>query len=240
MPHHFPGNPKTRAPKHGMINRSHGLAAAGATLFIAASGHAESPANCPLDNLYVGADAGGSFSQNITILNDTGFNGGGGEIKFQPGWRIGGFVGYKFCDYFSAEIGCGVIWNNVTTIGIQNLSGVASAHLEEVPLIVSGTFTYPLGNFKPFIGAGIGAGFGFFSGDNFQSLGGPATYNSNDDTFLYQFEAGASYSVLKNLDLSVAYRLVGTGDHYWNNESIPLTTSGTLDHTIEAKLTWRF
>jgi opacity protein-like surface antigen len=240
MANNVTGNFKMHSKKSGTINGRHGLAAAGATLFIAASGHAESLANCPLDNIYAGVDAGGSFQQNISILNDSGFNGGGGEIKFQPGWRIGGFAGYRFCDHFSAEISSGVIWNNITTIGIQNLSGVASARLEEVPLIVSGIYTYPVGNFKPFVGAGIGAGFGFFDGENFQPLGGPTHYRSDDTTFLYQFEIGAGYSILKNLDLSVAYRFVGTGDHYWNNGGIPLTTSGTLDHTLEAQITWRF
>lgn len=237
MNHH-----KMHTKKRRAIDRGYGFAATGATLLLAAAnGHAQSLTNyCCLDNLYVGVEAGGSFAQEVDILDGTGFNGGGGKIKFQSGWTVDGVLGYKFCDYFSAEFESGVIWNNITAIGGQQLSGVASAHLDEVPVLANGIFTYPLGNFKPFVGFGVGGAFGFFSGQDFQSLGGPATYRSMDATAIYQFEIGASYALLKNLDLGVQYRFVATSNHDWNNENITLKTSGTLAHLLEARVTWRF
>lgn len=229
-------NHQMHVKKHKKIGAASGLTAAGTTLLLAAvNGHAQS-----LDNLYATIDAGASLQQNVSILDGTGFSGSGGDIKFQTGWRVGADVGYRFCDYLSAEFVSGLIWNNITTIGHQDLAGVASAHLEEVPLLANGVFTYPLGNFKPYVGLGLGAVVGIFHGSDFQNLGGPPNYNDTDVTFAYQAEIGMNYSVCKNVEVGLAYRFVGTSNHQWDNESILIKTDGTMIHTIEATFTWRF
>ena len=224
--------------KRKLINSSHGIAAAGATLFLtAAHGHAQFA-----NNFYIGADAGGSFQQSVSIMDNTGFGGSGGDIKFQTGWNTGGYVGYKFCDYFSAQLDSGIVWNNLTVIGNQTLSGVAAAHLEEVPLLVNGIFTFPLGNFKPYAGVGVGTVFGILNGDNIPGSGPPPnpTYHDTDATFAYQVQVGLGYAVTKHIDLAVAYKFMGTTDHNWNDNNISLKTSGTMTHMLEASVTWRF
>lgn len=193
------------------------------------------------DHFYAGAEGAVAFAQNLSILDGTGFSGdGGNRIKFDTGWRVGGYVGYSFCQYFAAQVDSGVIWNNISTIGIQSLNGVSSAHLEQVPVLAEGLFTYPLGRFKPYLLAGAGSSFGIFKGSNFQSLGGPPAYDNTDTTFAYEAGLGFTYSLSKNLEVGVAYKFFGTTDHSWTADTINLKTDGSMVHTIEATLSWRF
>jgi opacity protein-like surface antigen len=229
--------------KEKTINSSYGLAAAGATLlFAAASGRAQAQGNFPpfVDNVYVGIDSGASLQQDIDVKD--GFNGSGGQIKFQTGWTLGATMGYSISKYFSAELNSGVVWNNISTVGNQSLNGVGWARLAEVPVVVSGVFTYPLGDFKPYLGAGLGAAMGIFDSSGIPGSGTSPnpTYRDADVTFAYQVQLGFKYSLAKNLDLGLAYRFIGTSDHSWSDNSIQLNTSGTKTHLIEGTFTWRF
>jgi opacity protein-like surface antigen len=127
--------------KQRTINGSHGLAAAGATLLLAAAnGHAQQfTDNEFVKNVYVGMDSGFAFQRNMAM--DSSFNGSPGNITFNVGWTLNGNIGYRFSDYFAAELDTGVIWNSINKVGDQNLSGVASAHLAEIPVLPNLVFT---------------------------------------------------------------------------------------------------
>lgn len=222
--------------KRRTISRSHHVAAAGATVLLAAmSGRAQTAGH-----FYAGADGGVALAQDASIRQADLNTGTGGDVKFDTGWRADGYLGYTCCRYFAVQLDSGVIWNRINTIGAQSLSGVASAHLEQVPVLAEGLFSYPFGKLKPYLVAGAGADFGVFNGSNFQNLGGPSNYNDTDTTFAYEGGIGITYSLTKNLDVGAAYKFVGMTDHRWNSSGFELKTDGTMEHTIMATVSWRF
>lgn len=225
MPHMF-------LNKQKIASGPYGLAAAGATLLLAATkGHAQSA-----DNVFLSIGAGGAFQQDVAI--QSGFNGVPGHIQFAPGWCITGEAGYSFSRLFSADVESGLIWNSITTVGDQSLAGIASAHLSEIPVLANGFFTYPVGHFKPYVGAGLGLAVGVFDSSNIP--GTASTFNDTDVTFAYQFQAGLKYSLSQNLELGLSYKFLGTTRHGWTDSGISLNTDGTMTHLLEANLTWRF
>jgi opacity protein-like surface antigen len=227
--------------KQRTINGSHGLAAAGATLLLAAAnGHAQQfTDNEFVKNVYVGMDSGFAFQRNMAM--DSSFNGSPGNITFNVGWTLNGNIGYRFSDYFAAELDTGVIWNSINKVGDQNLSGVASAHLAEIPVLPNLVFTYPVGHFKPYAGFGFGPALGMFYSSNIPgSASSNSSYHDTDLTFAYQVEAGLKYSLSDNIDVGLGYKFVGTSTHSWTDNGINLNTAGTAAHILEASFTWRF
>ncbi len=224
--------------------KRYGLAAASvAAMATAASAHAQAPQDL-YANCYYGAEGGVAFAQNTSIIDNTGFGGAGTTIKFDAGWRAGGYAGYRVCRYFSAQLDSGVIWNNITTVGNNLAAEGASAHLEQIPVMWEGYFTYPVGRFKPFLLAGAGADFGTFDSSGIPgSGGGPATvphYRASDTTFAYEVGFGFTYALTEHLEIGADYKLLGTTDHSWTANNINLKTDGTMVHTLEATLSWRF
>jgi opacity protein-like surface antigen len=216
------------------MKNSYQLTSLGALILMAA-------ANGRANQLYVGADGGGAFQQNVSIRGGTGFGGAGGDVKFQTGSRAGAFVGYGFCKYFSAELDVSDIYNRITQAGQTPFSASSpggSAHLNEIPILIKGEFTWPLGAFKPYIGVGVGAMIGMFDSSNITGTTG--NYSDTDFTFAYQGEAGLRYSFTRHIDLGVAYEFVGTTDHEWRDSGIPLKTDGTMTQSILGTFSYRF
>jgi opacity protein-like surface antigen len=226
--------------KRTKMNSSCGLAAAGATLFLGAS-HGQAQV---ADHLYFGVEGGAAFQQDTSILDNTGFGGSGGKISFAAGGHVGVDIGYRFSDYIAVELDPGVILNSITAVGSSDdpLPSGASANLDEIPILVNGIFTYPLGNFRPYAGVGFGAAIGVFESSNIPGSAFPPnfTYDDTDVTFAYQFQLGCKYALSKNFDVGVAYKFLGTTDHSWTANNINLKTDGTATHILEATLTWRF
>lgn len=214
------------------MKNSYKAASIGATLLLAASSQA--------GQFYLGGDGGVAFQQNTAVRDNSGFNGQSGDMKFNTGWRAGGVVGYSFCKYFSTEVDASVIYNRINQIGTMPFSSTTpgEAHLDEVPLLVNGVFTWPLGKFKPYVGVGLGAAMGIFDSKNIIGAGG--NYSDTDYTLAYQGEVGFRYTIINNLDLGVAYKFVGTTDHDWKDNNISLKTDGTMTHTIVGTISYRF
>jgi len=210
-----------------IMKNSYKMTPIGAALLLAA-------ANSDANGLYVGVDGGGAFQQSISIRDNSGFNSNGGDVKFDTGWRAGGYVGYNFCKYFSTELDSGLIYNRINTVGNQQGT---DAHLDETPILLNGIFSWPIGKLRPYVGIGVGAAIETFDGSNITPVG---TYRSTDVTFAYQGEAGLEYSLTRHIDLGVAYKFVGTTDQTWNDDSIALKTDGTMTHTILGTFTYRF
>ena len=223
------------------MKNSHKLTTAGALVLLAAtSGHAQSA-----DKFYVNVDGGVAFQSDVAIKGGTGFVGPGGDIKFDTGFRAGAELGYKLNRSFALELETGVIVNSINQVGIQKLSDVsASAQLDEIPLLLNCVYSFPLkGHFKPYIGVGAGMMIGIFDGSKIPGSyfpGQSQSYNDTEYVFAYQAEAGLKYSVSKHIDLGLAYKFVGTTDYSWSANSINLKTDGTMTHSIEATITWRF
>jgi opacity protein-like surface antigen len=223
---------RTSRNKQSIGRNPYGLAAAGATLLLAtANVHAQSASNVFLD-----FNGGGAFQQDVSV--QSGFNGVPGHMQFAPGWCLTGDAGYSFSRLFSADLESGVVWNDISSLDGQSLAGIASAHLAEIPVLANGVFTYPLGHFKPYLGAGLGLAVGVFESSNIPGSG--PSFSDTDLTFAYQFQVGLKYSLNQNMELGLSYRFFGTSGHSWTDNGISLNTDGTMTHLIEATFTWRF
>jgi len=225
------------------MKNSYKLTTVGTTLLLTAlAGRAQAADSG--EKFYVNVDAGGAFQTDIAIKNSTGFVGPGGDIKFDTGFRAGVEFGYNFNQSFSAELEAGIIRNTINQVGIQDLSSVgADAELDEIPLMVNGIYKIPLkGNFKPYVGVGVGAVVGIFDSSNIPGSSSDSNpkYSDADFTFAYQAEVGFKYELGQNAELGLVYKFIGTTDHGWKDNNIELKADGTMTHAIEATFGWRF
>lgn len=218
----------------------HSKKIAAATLLLAAA----SSHGALTDNWYLDFGAGGAFQQNVSIKSGTGF-GPGGDVRFDPGFRIGLDLGYNLNDSFAIEFDAGMARNTINQVGIQKLNSFgANAELDEIPLLINGIYKFPLhGAFRPYVGVGIGAAISIFDSSNIPGSffpGQKPQYSDADTVLAYQAELGFKYSVGEKVDLGLAYKFLGTTDHSWNDNNVNLKTDGTMTHAIEATLTWHF
>ena len=220
------------------MKNSHKLTTVGATLLLAATGgYAQSA-----DKFYVNVDGGAAFQNDVTI--DPAINGPGNTIKFDTGFRAGAELGYNINRSFAVELEVGIIRNTINQAGNQPLSSYgANAELNEIPLLVNGIYTFQLkGDFKPYVGVGVGMMAGILNSSKVTGLSSNnnPTYDGTDYTFAYQAELGFKYLLNKHINLGLAYKFTGTTDHSWTDNNINLKTDGTMTHSIEATFTWRF
>jgi opacity protein-like surface antigen len=192
---------------------------------------------------YLDVKTGVSLPQDLSI--QSGSFGSTDSIKFETGLRADVGVGYNLCPSFAVELATGVIWNSVRSIAGNPLSDYgASADLYQIPLMVNGIYNIPLhGNFKPYIGVGVGGVIGELSGSNiplFYYPGANQTYSDVDFTFAYQATVGFKYSLGPHAQIGLTYEFLGTTDHSWTDQNVPLKTDGTQSHSIMATFTWRF
>ena len=212
---------------------------AGALALAAATSHAQSA-----DKFYVAADGGAAFQDQTSIRNGNGFA-SVGDVKFNTGFRAGLVLGCNWCPSFATELDASVVRNSINTIGSDDLSAFgARADLTEIPLLANAIYTVPIkGPWKPYIGFGLGAAISRFDSANIPLSyysGGDPHYRDTDVPFAYQAVVGLKYSVIKNVDLGIAYKFTGTTDHGWTDNGINFQTGGTMTHSILATVTWRF
>src|SRR5438045_1593956 len=63
------------------------------------------------------------------------------RVKYDPGFRISAAAGYMFCNYFSAELEAGVLYNSIKSI---TGSPSTDAALANFPMLVNTGFDFPL------------------------------------------------------------------------------------------------
>ena len=187
--------------------------------------------------MYVTADAGAAWQQNINIK-------GNGQLDFNTGFRGDIIFGYNFCNKFSAELETGVIDNSINSIAGNSLSSFgASADIYEIPILVNAIYRLPLkGGWTPYVGVGVGGAATYLTSQNVPlfGFGSHTSYSSTDFTFAYQAAAGLKYAVSENIELGIAYKFIGTTDHNWSDNSVNFKTDGTLTHAVLASFTWKF
>src|SRR5947208_2102571 len=93
------------------------------------------------------------------------------KVKYDPGFRISAAAGYMFCNYFSAELESGVLYNSIKSI---TGSPSTDAALANFPMMVNAVFHFPLeGNFVPYVGFGGGASSSILTIDR-ATINGPS------------------------------------------------------------------
>lgn len=131
------------------------------------------------------------------------------------GYAVGGGAGYKFNDYFRADITGDYLGTQKKNVQIDALGDRAKAGLERWDGLVNGYID--LGNWSgltPYVGGGVGVAglntFGTFTAfDGTQvKLGGQQRYN-----LAWAAMAGVSYSLTPHLMLDIGYRYLDLGTY---------------------------
>ena len=121
-----------------------------------------------------------------------------------------------------------MIWNSIDKYGDYSFSNGKSADLYQIPVMVNYMYRLPLkGSLEAYMGAGIGLVVGMLH-INDSGL----DFKDSDTTFGYQALAGLNYHVSSQVDLSLAYKFLGTSNHRWSDENYYTKTEGTLTHAL--------
>ncbi len=162
------------------------------------------------EGMYVEIFGGADFAPDLEwnssdYETDTGYSYGAAlGWNLTPNWSVEGEVAYHQVEYSCC---------NPNNASLLNLS-------------VNGYYTFnPEGQFKPYVGAGIGYG----------ELGYKSSNEIDDWVFTYQLMAGARVAVAGNTELVAEYRYVGADD---------ASASGTVweyrAHVLSAGLRFNF
>lgn len=191
-----------------------------AVLMVLSSGVMAADIGAP--GVYVGAEAGASFSQSAK-WKDTASDGSdtfgiGKNVNADAGTGavMGLIVGYRFNDMFRADLGIDYRTSySISTSEARQLSRY-KADIEAWTFMANGYFE-PVrwGAFKPYFGAGIGTAVvsstnasAFFVGDSTADpLGGQTRTN-----FAWQTSVGISYDVTDTIALDLGYRHLDAGE----------------------------
>lgn len=188
-----------------MKNKAIKTAAIAVALVIAHQAMAGAPEQPKSGGVYVGAHGGAAFPS------------GSGSGLIDTGYVVGGQVGYKFQNNFRAELSGDYI-NHSGSVG--GVTGTISLY----DVLVTGYYDFNLGNFIPFIGAGIG----YLNGSVSVSFAGTTVTGYGQGAFAYQGTAGIGYQITPRVVINVAYRYLGA------------TNSGGGENIIQAGLDFYF
>jgi opacity protein-like surface antigen len=177
-------------------------------------------------NWYLKADVGPSFANNLnTTTSFFGANPTTTHLSFKTGVRLDLDGGYQFDDSWAVGMEVGYIYN---AVDFSNSTQTGARSLYQVPILVNGTYTLPVNwRVKPYVGLGLG---GIVSGLN----------DLHDINGAGQFVAGVKYSLNPRIDLGLAYKLLATTKHDWNDIFGTTQANRTIDNSILATVTFKF
>jgi len=161
----------------------------------------------------------------------------GASVEFDPDIRLDIGGGYRFSDWFAAELETGVIFNYFDRIGGDNDPDDSS--LANVPFLINGVFEFPTqSGFVPFIGGGLGFSFTVLELDHVGGVDGDDT----DTVFAYQGFAGVRYDINEQWSVSLAYKYFGTSDPSWDVHHISgeIELEGAHTHAVMAGFSYHF
>jgi opacity protein-like surface antigen len=173
-------------------------------------------------DIYLEGDAGPLYMQDMQVHVGT-----KEKFKFDLGTRFDLVLGYKFAQSWSAELDCGVIWNAIDKYGAGSFSGT-KADLYQFPVMVNYLYWLPIkGPLEGFVGAGVGLVVG-----DFHIADVAQDFKDTDATFGYQALAGLKYHLCSQVDLTLAYKFLGTTSHKWIDGDFYTQTQGSLTHSV--------
>lgn len=134
------------------------------------------------------------------------------EIEYDPGFTIGGAVGYMNEKYrLEGELAYQA--NDVDKIaGVPTSALGISAEANILTFLFNGYYDFDTGTaFTPFITAGIG-----FANVSYEETGGA---DDDDTVFAYQIGAGIAYAMTDSMNLDLRYRYLGASDAEFSDPS---------------------
>ena len=202
--------------------------------------------------LYMIADAGVNFVQDLGFSRILGFDTRGFEAEIEPGIRVTLGVGYHLSPTLAAELEGGFAYNETKTYsGVVDgivLSGSANAWV--VPYTVGLTWRPAIPapekpeldygqrffqSLRPYVGAGAGAA-SVFGEIEIASPIETFSDSGTDIQLTYYAKAGLTYPLTGNVELGVQYRFYGlSGFTIKETES-----DAVLAHSVSAVLRIKF
>ena len=142
------------------------------------------------------------------------------DISFSTGLALTGAVGYDFGG-FRAEAELGYQQNNSDDTdwslrGAHNTAtfattSFANCNLTSSTLFANGYYDFKNNSpFTPYLGAGLGVAKVELKDVSFGRF--LTNYSADDTVFAYQFIAGTSYSITKNVAIDLSYRYVSSSE----------------------------
>lgn len=213
------------------MKMKYAIAAAAAAACLASAGAnaaTKSPAYDAAANsdsgVYVGLNTGMSF------LHEAGDDTEGSN--YNTGFNVGGFAGYKFTKNWRTDLSLDYTHNSV--------KAPSKAVVKQVHVLVNGYFDYPIQQFTPYIGLGIG--YNHLSQHSSSSVEQEVIKSVGLDSVNgvgWQVTTGVKYSINQDFDLGLSYRLVASnGNGKVEGASMPMST--VLNNIIGINATYNF
>ena len=195
---------------------------------------------------YVGADAGGVLTHDMSVKEFFGSVPGGTKVHLDPGFRFDFVGGYQLRDWFSVEGETGIMGNRIDSIDGADISGYAA--VDNVPLLVNVRLQLPPHRcpISPYIGGGAGGSVSIIDfEDNIDFNGVSGNGTRGDLVFAYQAFAGLRYAINDNMGVGVAYHYFVTDGSDWKFDTFGTTTdhmkfSGAQSHAITVAFDYHF
>lgn len=153
-------------------------------------------------SIYYGAHGG----LNLAHDSDFGPSGSTLELSFDPGFAIGGFVGYEFGGGLRAEGELSYRANDGDSFLGVGLDGDVTS----LAFMVNGFYDFDIGSpFTPYVGGGVGV-----ASVSLNDVGAVGIVLADDDdvVFAYQLGFGVGYELSPTLTLTADYRYFATAD----------------------------
>jgi opacity protein-like surface antigen len=183
-------------------------------------------------NLYAGVSFEGGISlvENSTLHDDAGT-----KVSFDPGMRLDLRVGGAFTNGFGLDLDVGLIYNQMKVNPLSTETGTLDFY--QIPMMLEVTYSLPrFGGFRAYVGAGIGAVCGIFTGSGTGLLG-----FDSDITFGYQATVGLKYALSEDWEMGIAYRFLGTTEHELDSGfGSAVKMDGTFTHSLMATISFKF
>jgi len=182
--------------------------------------------------------AGVSFEGGISLVEKSTIHDGSdtsAKASFEPGVRLDLRVGETFTNGFGLDVDLGLIYNQMKANPLSAENGTLDFY--QIPMMLEVTYALPrFGPFRAYLGGGIGAVYGIFTGDGTGLLG-----FDSDLTFGYQATAGLKYAINEHWEIGVAYRFLGTTEHELDSGfGSVVRMDGTLTHSLMATISFKF
>jgi opacity protein-like surface antigen len=175
-----------------------------------------------------------------------------GRATFDTGYNLYGAIGYRFLNlrteleykYFNNDFDELTFFQQGTTTPVPGPPETSpGANVDGRALMFNLYYDLDTGSrFRPYVGGGVGFYTAEINDLSPPTFGGFVANGVSDDRFAYQLQAGISYIVTENLDVSLGYRYF-KGDRFdYEIEGFTpnLEPNGLESNTIELNVLYNF
>jgi len=178
--------------------------------------------------LYAGVLFGANHRPD-TFLTSPGL--GSEKMEFEPGYTLGGFMGYDFGNHFRMEGELSYRENNIRTGGGTSPQAGTSAMMFNI--------FYDSIPYKESYGIYLGGGLGVVTAQ-LQTISLGQDMNENQNVFAYQLEAGVGWNITPNATFTLGYRFLDPSDPEFELSTGPRIRIELIHHEAILKLRYRF